>query len=352
MNRQMWTREAITEVIKQCRSMNQFREKYGGAYYAMKRNKWDDLKELIVRTINVPDNRLKWTPEHILELTKECTNINDFCRKYPRAYEKIKNKNWYHLLDGIRQNRAGTKWTREMISKLIAKCDSLYEFRIDFTNAYQAMLKNGWHDLAAGLSRKSVLLNETSVWSVYRWYFPEYNAVYIGLSKNFKQRIKDELRYRTASPIKDFLDATGSSYEVNEIYTGLTSDDAARLEIESIKRSKDEGYRVLNRNKGGTLGGGHSEPTYTKVYIIAKYNKDGKYCGSEMRETGRSRVEAEAMQMEMNNECCRAEVIPVIIPWRAVTETSNTDVPNYGNKAADQVNSSTIPAIAPNSNKA
>lgn len=314
-----WTKEEIAKLIIQFSSLKQFKKKYSGAYDAMRRNKWDDLKDLLQRTVTVQDNTPKWTPEHIKELAKECRNIKDFSQKYPRAYEKICDKKWFYLLNGIRTKSATVNWTRAMISKLIAKCDSLNEFRCEYTAAYQAMIRNNWHDLADGLTRNKGMANTEMngmKWSVYRWYFREHNTVYIGLTKNFRQRIKDELRYSTASPVKDFLSSTGCSYEVHEIYTGLSSEEASRLEIETIKASKEAGYQVLNRNRGGALGGGHAEPGYTKVYIIAKYDKTGKYCGSIMREDGRIRVEEEAIRMEMSNECSRAEVIPVVIPWK------------------------------------
>ena len=74
MKNQVWTREKITEVLKQCRSMNQFKEKYSGAYDAMKRNGWSDLKSHINRNLAVQDNSLKWSPEYLLELSERDEN--------------------------------------------------------------------------------------------------------------------------------------------------------------------------------------------------------------------------------------------------------------------------------------
>ena len=311
-----WTRDMIADIIRGFSSIKQFRKKYSGAYEAMVRNGWTDLKELVVRTVPLPDNSPKWTRERISELALGCSSIKEFSKKYPRAYEKVKQKRWFDLLDGIRHNAPAVTWTRDKIKEIIDKCDSLYEFRMEYTTAYQAMLKNGWHDLASDLSRVLVTANEIREWCVYRWYFPEKNAVYIGLTKEFAQRIKNELRYSVTSPIKDFLAETGCSYEVNELYTGLTGEEAARLEIETIQKSREAGYMVLNRNRGGTMGGGRTEPDCTKVYIIAKYDKNGKYCGCTMYEGRRVAAETEAMRIEMDGACSMASVIPVKIPWR------------------------------------
>lgn len=314
MGRQKWTREKIAEVISTYPSLKKFRKDYSSAYDAMKRNGWEDLKELVVRKVPVQDNTLKWTPDHIQELVQTCKNISEFCRIYPRAYEKVKAKKWSYLLDGIRQNVASTEWTREKIAGLIKKCSSLPEFRSDYLNAYQAMLSHGWIDLADGLSRipAEAETSETK-WSVYRWYFPERNAVYIGLTKQFAKRVKAELQSSRTSPVKDFLAESGCTYEVREIYTGLSSDDASRLEIETIRRSRDEGYLVLNRSRGGTLGG-RIGSSYTKVHVIARYGSDGSYIGSVLYDDRRDHAESAAIKMEIDGECARAEVFSVSVP--------------------------------------
>lgn len=318
MKNRVWTRETITEVLKQCRSMNQLKEKYSGAYDAMKRNGWSDLKIHINRNLAVQDNSLKWSPEYLLELTKECGSIKEFRHKYPRAYEKIKDKKWDYLFDDLRLHSRPIKLTRERISRYIARCSTLYEFRTEYRSAYYAMVRNGWQDLCDHLPRTLHPEASGNNWCVYRWYFPERNTVYVGLSKNYDKRIKDELRYRSASPVKDFIDSTGCTYEVKQVYSGLNSDDAARLEVATIQDSIVNGYSVLNRNRGGTLGGNRAEPSIARIYIIAKYDKAGVYIGSVKLDERREVVENEAMNMELSGECSKTEVIPVEIPWRQV----------------------------------
>lgn len=57
----MRARDMIADIIRGFSSIKQFRKKYSGAYEAMVRNGWTDLKELVVRTVPVPDNSPKWT---------------------------------------------------------------------------------------------------------------------------------------------------------------------------------------------------------------------------------------------------------------------------------------------------
>ena len=319
MKTQKWTRETISEVIRTFPSIKQFKKNCSGAYEAMKRHGWDDLKELVDRKADIQDNTPKWTPEHITELVKTCKSIAEFSQKYPRAYEKVKHKKWWGLIESIRQNAVATKWTRENIAELLKQYSSLYEFRSKNLNAYQAILSHGWFDLISQIPRMpSDWCDDKIKWSVYRWYFPERNAVYIGLTRQFSQRIKAELKYSTTSPVKDFITSTGCTYEVKEIYTDLSCDDAARLEIDTIQRSRDEGYLVLNRSRGGTLGGRPVEKPRVNLYVIAKYGLDGNYIGSILSEDDRETVDKLAMQMELNGECLHAEVTTLSVPRKTI----------------------------------
>ena len=124
-----WTKDMIADIIRGFSSIKQFRKKYSGAYEAMVRNGWTDLKELVVRTVPLPDNSPKWTRERISELALGCSSIKEFSKKYPRAYEKVKQKRWFDLLDGIRHNAPAVTWTRDKIKEIIDKCDTLTVLR-------------------------------------------------------------------------------------------------------------------------------------------------------------------------------------------------------------------------------
>jgi hypothetical protein len=99
-------------------------------------------------------------------------------------------------------------------------------------------------------SFSSFNLNEP-LWSVYRWYFPETDSVYIGLSTNVKSRIQTELRQGT---VYDHIRSTGDSYSISIIAEKLTATEAATLESEYIEASRLAGYNVINKLAGGGLG--------------------------------------------------------------------------------------------------
>lgn len=134
------------------------------------------------------------------------------------------------------------------------------------------------------------------------------------MTNNYARRINEELRYSRTSPVHDYIEAHSCTYEVSEIYSGLDANEASRLEVDTIASSRDEGYVVLNRNRGGTLGG-QRRPYDVEFprYIVARYDYKGNYRGSAVAET---EVSANEMSERMLSEglCSETMVIPVSVP--------------------------------------
>lgn len=198
-----------------------------------------------------------WTRERMIDVLKTCHSVKDFRRRYPGAYQRMKLSGWKDLKVYIPGYNEGKNhsiiWTKELLSDIISRCDSGYQFRHDYPKAYNAIQRNRWYELLKGLPKVSA--NESPIWCVYRWYFPDTNAVYIGLTSNYTQRIQSELRSPRTSPIYNYIvEHPGCLYTVHQLHTKLYSAEAADLEIANIASYRAEGYHVLNRNRGGSLG--------------------------------------------------------------------------------------------------
>lgn len=254
-----WTEDRILSVIVTCPSKKQLKIRYPGAYRSIKHNNWEHLyAELGTSTTEAAEqnNRAaaKWTRETIPALVAQCTSYQEFCQTYPRAYEKIKKKRWFDLLEALpRHRQANDYWTISRLTGLIGDSTSLAEFRQKHRNAYQYIVKHDLTYLLDNLPRISPDIDTLS-WSLYRWMFPETHSVYIGISMNVQKRLRDELRYSDASPVKNHIDRTGSSYQITILNTDLSGIEAARQEIATIAQYRNDGYNVLNRNRGGSLG--------------------------------------------------------------------------------------------------
>ena len=101
-----WTRETIAEALKDCTSGNDFRKRYSGAFEAMKRHGWEDLKALLpTHSSNLGDtgqapvnNSARWTRESLAAVIKTCTSGKEFKRRYPGAYDALRKNGWKDLL--------------------------------------------------------------------------------------------------------------------------------------------------------------------------------------------------------------------------------------------------------------
>ena len=260
----VWTEASILSVIGECSSKKQFRKRYPGAYNSIKRHGWshlyDSLGSHLPNKSTVGSDNIKWSRTTIPALVEQCSTYSEFCKKYPRTYEKIKKKRWFDLLENL-PHATRNKWTLQKLNDLISSSQSLYTFRQDHRSAYRYIISHKLYDLLDRLPR--ILPSaDTLNWSLYRWLFPETHSVYIGISMNVTQRLKAELRDVHSSPVKHHIDTTGTSYQITILHEDLSGREAAQQEIATIQQYKDDGYNVLNRNRGGSLGSynGSTEP--------------------------------------------------------------------------------------------
>lgn len=297
-NTTKWTHDAIAEIIKGFPSLNQFRKAYPNAYHKMKEKGWHDLKELIPRRETWTEANPKWTRERIAEAISDCSSISEVCQKYNYAYQLIHKKGWLDLLEPLKAKSKLSrkrKWTYEAIQAAVGECSSVKEFRRRYGYAAGLINANGWDELTAGLPYDSITSGEEPTWSVYKWHFPETHAVYIGLSRDVGRRLRDEYNRSDASPVHDYLRDTGCSYIITILHDGLYSSEAAELEIANIAKYRADGYVVLNRNRGGSLGsyvadersdGEVLRDVFSKYKSYKEFRVDGGHLYSEAHRRG------------------------------------------------------------------
>lgn len=262
MYKSKWTRETIAEALKDCTSGKEFKKRYNGAFKAMMRHGWDDLKALLpTHSSKKVNNSAIWTRESLAAVIKTCTSGKEFKRQYSGAYDALIRRGWKDLMDLLPTHTPGyihpawrPKYTKSYIKDLISSCHSQFEFRKQYPKANVKLRKNGWNYLLDGLPYYADLKDEKPVWCVYKWTFIETEAVYIGLTSNYERRIKEEYRYKDTSPVKQYIEETGCSFKIERLETGLYSHEAAKLERKYISEYRSSGVTVLNRNLGGSLG--------------------------------------------------------------------------------------------------
>ena len=246
-----WTRESAKAVVDQYTSYNQFYKEQRPLWKHIRRRGWQDLLTSLQRAWKT------WTREEIAALVKNYKTLPEFRKNEDNAYQIARRRGWGDLLEPLERkgvNPSDHLWTRDMVRDIVNKCSCYNEFRCKYPKAYAAVSTHHWQDLTRCLPRRLPHKVDHRKWSVYRWLFPEEHAVYIGLSVDVKRRAMQELRDATRSAVKPFLDETGCSYEFTILYNNLTADEAAQMEIDEIHRYRADGYNVINRYEGGSLG--------------------------------------------------------------------------------------------------
>ena len=201
------------------------------------------------------DTGSDWTRERLQDAADECATIMQFREHFSSAYTTACTRG---LIDELFRNHKGKirlknvngYWTKERALEEAHKYETRYEFQMGSRQAWAASQRNGWLDEVCAHMEFVGSRYERVVYLIRS---PVEKIGYIGLSMAPQKRYQQHLRtnHRRLSPL---LQAP----HVLEILTPfMPKDMAAKLEVESIKKFKSEGWTLLNSKAGGGLGGSH-----------------------------------------------------------------------------------------------
>jgi predicted GIY-YIG superfamily endonuclease len=140
-------------------------------------------------------------------------------------------------------------WTKEKCFECAKLCSTKTEFTTKYNGGYHAAMKNGWWDEIS-----SHMLPQGDLYRriVYRYQFPN-KHVYVGLTCNPNKRHQQHCSEGT---VFKHSNKTGHPIPEMEILTELISTDlAAKKEIELVEEYSRQDYSVLNKNRAGGIGG-------------------------------------------------------------------------------------------------
>lgn len=127
------------------------------------------------------------------------------------------------------------------------------EFRRGGGYAYSLAHKEGWLD---EICSHMEVVGNLKKRLIYVYTFADGYA-YVGLTDDVKRRKIEHLHKiwkKKISPVYLHYQETGASYEYKELTGWLDADTAAKLEDDYIKQYKADGWKMLNRVRGGALG--------------------------------------------------------------------------------------------------
>lgn len=166
------------------------------------------------------------------------------------------------------------KWTIEacIIASLCFKCRG--DFAKGNPTAYEASRRNEWIDKFVWLKDERLDLVKGKIDSVYAYEFIEQNAVYVGRTLIKRQNIRDKEHLFNVDAVSSFAKENNIPVPPMKIVeTDLTIAEGVEKEGEWVEKYRNEGWKILNRAKTGSIGGlarGNSKYTCQLCFELAQ----------------------------------------------------------------------------------
>lgn len=201
-----------------------------------------------------PNNYFNYN--RVMAIARRCDDFADFRNNHGSAREAAQANGWIDDVKAILPHK--TYWNRKLVEQEIK--DKGYknkkEFREGSPGAYSHAAKHGFLD---EVCKDMEVLGHWGKRKIYVYEFEDGYA-YVGLTDNLDRR--NYQHFHGNSPVGRHFRKTGADYEWKIISDWLTKEEAKIREDEMINVYASKGWKMLNRKKGGSLGGGLREPLY------------------------------------------------------------------------------------------
>lgn len=199
-----------------------------------------------------------WTKDRCREAALLCKDKKEFRNNCVSAYIASYDNNWLNDICShmIEYHKKKGYWSKERCQELALDCIYRNEFQQKYKIAYNTSLKNNWLDEICSHMIPCGNLNERLI---YAFIFPD-NYVYIGLTCNIIRRKWEHLNeQRKNTSVYKYILKTKNIPKLVELTDYIDVNDAIKMEKYYIESYINNGYKLLNKNKGGTIGyGGNS----------------------------------------------------------------------------------------------
>ena len=260
-------KEHCKEAALQCSSKAEFKHKFSSAYKNSLFYGW--LDELCSHMQASQKPRGYWqSKENCFEVIKQCKSFKELREKNFTVYEVCKKNGWLdELCVNLLSFRDVYKWnSKEKIQKEAMKYNSRTEFARKNGAAYQAAHRlNIVDEVCSHMQEK----NEFCKRGIYAFEFED-NYAYVGLTYNFNIRKYDHL-HKSESKVYEHIKKTGRQPIFRILHDYVDMNYASELEGVYLKKYIDSGWNILNVQRPGNLGG--SSPYYTHKRVIELANE-------------------------------------------------------------------------------
>ncbi len=281
-NAKKWDYNTCFEEAQKYTSRQEFRMESVTAYTVARKHGWLDeyvwLEKLIFYSYDV-----------CLTEARKYEYFNDFRSNSHRAYLVARSRGWLKKFDWLIKEPIepyNKKWNYDTCFAEAKKYKTRSEFNNKRSRAYDVARRNGW--LADYTWMPDITAVDSKVDSVYRYYFKEQNAVYVGRTLMYRQHIRD-IDHRNTKNDTVYRYAQKNHLEIPPmqiIEDKLTVLQGREREDHWRKHYESQGCLILNKAatgvKSGSLGAiGRGKWTFEKAYQIAKCFHSAKEMNDE-----------------------------------------------------------------------
>lgn len=136
----IWEYENAKEMASKCKTKEEFRKKFGGAWNAAVRNKW--LTEWFGKYDAMPNGY--WTKEKCIEEGKKHRTRSEFAKAKGAAYDIARVNGWLDEMHFEETRKPCGYWTYDRCKEEAKKHHTQTSFKEDCSSAYNVAYANGW----------------------------------------------------------------------------------------------------------------------------------------------------------------------------------------------------------------
>ena len=263
-----WTFDKVKQAAEKYRTKAEFRSNRPGAYQMAYNNNWLDDVTKHMEELKKPKNY--WTYDMVKQEAEKYTTKSDFSKSSPGAYASALKFNW---LDDVTNHMKLVKggygyWTFDTVKQEAEKYNTKTEFQKGSPSAYTLAQKNNWLD---DVTKHMSVVGNNFNRLIYSFEFPD-KSVYVGLTYNEKVRYEQHMK-NIKSAVYKHIKETGLKPVFKKETHYLSKENAIRMEEYVEDWYRQNGWKILNVNKTGGLGGTNLIWTFDKVKQESeKYN--------------------------------------------------------------------------------
>jgi hypothetical protein len=273
-----WTLQRLSREARKYRFRSDFEKGSPAAYNAALRQKV--VSEACSHMERKPMPAF-WTTQRIRQAARECRSVAEFLQLHPGAYSAASKSGVLKIV--CRHMRRSRKpdgyWTEERLRTIAMRFKTRIDFKRRSAAAYTAASRLGLLDQICAHMKFEA---NTAKRAMYVYVFESRRSgrkyAYVGLTQHYVRR---QSGHRSSSNsavnrllrLPQFYDCSYTEHD-----QWMTPSDARAEEIRLIQHYRRKGFTILNRNRGGGLGGFTKYWTPKRIKAEArKYKSRGEF---------------------------------------------------------------------------